>query len=72
MNILTADDKYSPRNMQIFAQQRQKPISPNQETFYQLVIAFMKSTSSLEHFEKKYESPSLSISEIIYSEGGGI
>ena len=34
-------------------------------------MAFLKSTSNLEHFGKEDESPSLSISEIIDSERGG-
>ena len=51
-----------------FGQQCRKPISTKQKTFYQFFIAFLKSTSSLDYFEKNDESPSLSISEIIYSE----
>ena len=58
--------------MQNFGQQRQKPISLKQKIFYQFFIAFLKSTSSLEHFEKKKdECLSVSIWEIIDSEIGG-
>ena len=49
----------------------QKPISPMQKSFYVFFMAFLKSKSSLEHLEKKYKSPSLSISEVIYSGRGG-
>ena len=40
------------------------------KTFSQLFIAILKSTLNLEYFEKKYQSPSLSITEIINSETG--
>ena len=36
----------------------------------QLFIAILKSTLNLEYFEKKYQSHSLSITEIINSETG--
>ena len=34
-------------------------------------IAFLKCACNLEHFEEKYEYPSLIISEIMDCEGGG-
>ena len=40
-------------------------------TFSSFLIAFLKSTLNGEHFEKKGESSSLSISQIIDSKGGG-
>ena len=46
------------------------PISPKPKTFYQLFIASMKSTLNSEYFEKKDQSHSLSITEIIDCETG--
>ena len=46
VNTFTAEYKYSPRNMQIFAQQVQTPLSLKQKTFYGFFIAFLKSTSN--------------------------
>ena len=46
------------------------PISPKPETFCQLFIASMKSTLNSEYFEKKDQSHSLSITEIIDCETG--
>ena len=53
--------------MQISTQQVQTPLSLKQKTFSRFFIAFPKSTWNGEHFEKKGESSSLSISEIIDS-----
>ena len=71
VNSLTAEYKYSRRNMQTFAQQVQTPLSWRQKTFSEFFIAFLKSTSNGEHFQTKRESSSLSISEIIDSKRGG-
>ena len=57
--------------MQTLTQQVQTPLSLKQKTFSGFLIAFLKSTGNWEHFEKKGESSSLSISEIIDSKGGG-
>ena len=70
-NTLAADDKYSRRNMQNFQQQLQTALSQKQKIFSAIFIAFIKPTSNLEHFEKKGESPSFSISQSIDSERGG-
>ena len=67
---MTADDKYSCRNMHKFMQQLQKLLSENRKTFSGFFIPFLKSTWNLEHFEKKDECPSLIIFEIIVSERG--
>ena len=64
-NTLAADDKYSRRNMQIFQQQLQTALSQKQKIFSAIFIAFLKPASNLQPFEKKGESPSFSISEII-------
>ena len=45
-------------------------ISPKPETFSLFFIASMKSTLNSEYFEKKYQSHSLSITEIIDCETG--
>ena len=70
-NTLAADDKYSRRNMQNFQQQLQTALSQKQKIFSAIFIAFLKHTSNLQPFEKKGESPSFSVSEIIDSERGG-
>ena len=57
--------------MQSFTQQLQTPLSLKQKSFYQFFIAFLKSTWNGEHFQKKGESSSLSISKIIDSKVGG-
>ena len=71
INTLTAEYMYSGRNMQTFTQQVQTPLSLKQKTFSWFLIAFLKSIWNGEHFEKKGESSSLSISEIIDSKRGG-
>ena len=70
VNTLTAEYTYSRRNMQTFTQQVQTPLSIKQKIFSGFFIAFLKSTWNGEHFEKKGESSSLSISEIIDSKRG--
>ena len=54
--------------MQNFPQQLQTPISQKQKMFSRFFIAYLECVSNLEHFEKKDESPSVVISEIIDSE----
>ena len=71
VNTLTAEYTYSDRNMKILTQQVQTPLSLKQKTFSGFFIAFLKSTWNGEHFQKKRESSSLSISEIIDSKRGG-
>ena len=71
LSTLTAEYKYSRRNMQSFAQQVQTPLSLQQKALSRFLIAFLKSTWNGEHFQKKGESSSLSISEIIDSKRGG-
>ena len=68
VNTLTPDDKYSRRNMQIFWQQLPTPLSQKWKSFCRLLVAFLKCSLNLEHFEKKEEYPSLIITEIIASE----
>ena len=71
VNRLTADDKYSRRNMQNFPQQFQTSLFQKGKTFCLIFIAFLKFASNLEHFEKKDEYPGLIISEIINSKTVG-
>ena len=71
VNTLTGEYTYSGRNMQTLTQQVKTPLSLKQKTFSRFFIAFLKSRWNGEHFEKKGESSSLSISEIIDSKRGG-
>ena len=57
--------------MQTLTQQVQTPLSLKQKTFSGFFIAFLESTWNGEHFQRKGESSSLSISEIIDSKRGG-
>ena len=68
VNTLTADEKYSRRNMRILWQQLQTPWSQKGKTFFGFFIAFLNCAWNLEHSEKKEEYPSLIITEIIESE----
>ena len=68
---MTAEYTYSGRNLQNLMQQVQTPLSLKQKTFSGFLIAFLKSISNGEHFQKKGESSSLSISDIIDSKRGG-
>ena len=67
VNTLTADDKYSRRNIKISWQQLQTPLPQKGKTFCGFFIAFPKCAWNLEHSEKK-EYSSLFITEIISSE----
>ena len=70
VNTLTAEYTYSRRNMQTFTQKVQTQLSLKQMAFSGFFIAFVKSTWNGEHFEKKGESSSLIITEIIdYKKG---
>ena len=68
--ILTADEKYSCRDMQNFLQQLQTLLSQKRKSLSGFFIAFLKCAWNLEHFEKKDECPSLIIPEIIVSGWG--
>ena len=56
--------------MLTLTQQIQTALSLKQNTFSGFFIAFLKSTINGEHFQKKGESSSLSISELIDSKRG--
>ena len=68
VNTLSNDVKYSRRNMQIFWQQIQTPLSQKGKTLCGFFIAFLKCAWNLEHSEKKEKYSSLIITEIIASE----
>ena len=57
--------------MQNFPQEFQTPLSNKLKIFSGIFIAFMKCAWNLEHFQKKDEYPSVSISEIIDAERRG-
>ena len=65
---MTADDKYSCCNMQNFLQQLQTLLSQKRKTFSEFFIEILKCAWNLQQFEKKNESPTLLISDIIVSE----
>ena len=71
LNTLTAEYNYSRRNTQTFGPPVQAPLCLKQKPFSGFFSAFLKSTWNGKHFQKKGESSSLSISEIIYSKIGG-
>ena len=53
LNMLTPDDNYSRRYMQIFWQQRQTLLSQEEKKFCQFFIAFPKCAWNLVYFETK-------------------
>ena len=68
---MTANDKYSRRNIQNLTQELQTAISQKQKTFSGIFITYLKSITNSEAFAKKVESASLSICEIIDAEKSG-
>ena len=71
VNRLTADDKYSRRNIQNLTQETQTAISQKQKTFSGIFIKYLESITNSEAFVKKVESASLSICEINDAEKSG-
>ena len=61
VNRLTADDKYSRRNIQNLIQELQTAISQKQKPFSGTFITYLKSITNSKAFVKKVESASLSI-----------
>ena len=61
VNRLTADDKYSCRNIQTLTQELQAARSLKQKTFSGFFITYLKSITNSKAFVKKVESASLSI-----------
>ena len=67
VNTLTPDVKYSRRNMQIFWQQIQTPLSQKRKTFFDF-FCISEMCMKLRTVWQKKEYPSLIITEIITSE----
>ena len=65
VNTLTADDKYSSKNIQNLPQQFQTQLSQKQNTFSWFFLGFLKCAWTLEHFQKTDEYPSLIISKLL-------
>ena len=72
VNTLTADYKYSLQNREKLWQQVPMQRSLKLKTCSRFFIAFLKSTLNLKYVEKKDQSHSLSITEIIYCEKGSL
>ena len=70
VNILIADYKYSRKNCENLSKQVPMETSLKLKTCSQLLIAFLKCPINWEYFEKKYQSNTLSITEIIKCETG--
>ena len=70
LNTLTSDYKCSRQNLENLWQQVPRQISRKAQTFSGLFVTFLKSTLNFEYFEKKDQSHSLSITEIINCETG--
>ena len=68
VNTLTADYKYSRQNWENLWQQVPMQIFLKLKTWSRFFIALLKSTLNLLYFEKKDQSHSLSITEIINCE----
>ena len=70
VNTLTADYKYSRQNRENLSQQVPMQTSLKLKTCSRFFIAFLKCTLNLVYFEKKDQSQSLSITEIINCKTG--
>ena len=70
VKTLTADYKYSRQIRENLSQQVPMQISLKMKTCSRLFIAFLNSTLNLDYFEKKDQSQSLSLTEIINCERG--
>ena len=68
VKTLTPDEMYSRRNIQVFWQQLQTPLSRKGKTILLFFIGYQKCAWNLEHFQKKDEYLGLIITEIIASE----
>ena len=65
---MTANYEYSRSNADNLPLPVQMQLSEKLKRFYQFFIAFFESALNLEHFEKKNEPHSSSISEVIDSQ----
>ena len=65
LNTLTANDTYSLNSKDKWMQTIQMHLSQKQNIFSEFFLAFFESALNFEHFQKKDDSHSLCISEII-------
>ena len=70
VNTLTADYKYSRYNQENLWQEAKMQTSLKLKACSRFFIAFLKSTLNFEYFEKKHQSQSLSVTEVINCETG--
>ena len=66
-NTLTANGNYCCHKGQIFGRAVQMELLKNRKICYQFFVAFLESTSSFQHFEKKHQPHSSTKSDIIDS-----
>ena len=71
VNTLTADNKYSLRNMEDLPEPIQLQLFNKQNNFSQFFAAYLKSKSNFEHFEKQEFAQILCIFEMRYCERCG-
>ena len=64
LNTLTADDKYSLISRDKWIQTIQMHLSQKQNIFSHFICEFFESALNSEHFQKKYDPHSFSISQI--------
>ena len=64
LNTLTAHDKYSLLNRDNLRQPIEMQLSQKQETFSEIVSAFLKSILNVKHFQKKDDPHNWCVSEI--------
>ena len=55
INTLSADDKYSLLKRDNLTQPIRTQLSQKQKPFYELLLAFSKSSLNLEHFQKRVD-----------------
>ena len=71
VNTLTADDQYCLLNRDNLTQPIRARLSEKQKAFFQIFLAFPKSTLNFEHLQKKDDLHSRFISEITHFEKRG-
>ena len=67
VNILTADNMYSPHDWEKLPQRLQTYLSEKRKIISAIFTAYLKSTRKFVYFEKNDQLDSLNISEVIYS-----
>ena len=64
VSTLILDYYFSRKNRENLSEQVPRPIAEKPKTFSGYFIAFLKCALNLEYFKRKYQSKSLSITEI--------